>query len=358
MKLTRVENKTAMEELVPVYTTDTGIKIVNARELHAVLGVKKKFADWIKQNLRGYIISDEIPQEGNLECDCFTFQVDGLGNKKKTEYAITLDCAKELAMMSRCEKGRDIRKYFIEIEKSFVQMVDTLNNTELTPEQKMAEALLIAQNVISNQKLEVTKANRNKAYNKKINTQLRRRIKELQAKLDKAQQDKVSNAAIEEIQNQLQDAVNQAEYWEGVSSNLEIRLNNKEDQLKAMLIIKNDGKKYFNLLANAHAKSIIARDNDTKRIKAFSFRKNVIEKNKDVNYSHRFTSNFVEKIHPLSIPTALRTYINELSILLGENFQEVIGANLIQEVYQFLTSSEDSIDAVLEEREQERTEKA
>lgn len=354
MELKRIENKTAMKELVPIYITNTGVKIVNARELHAVLEVKKKFSDWIKQNLRGYVISNEIPQEGNLECDCFTFQVDGLGNRKRIEYAITLDCAKELAMMSRCEKGREIRKYFIEIEKSFVQMVDTLNNTELTPEQKMAEALLIAQNVISNQKSEITKANRNKAYNKKVNVQLRRKIKELQNKLEKAQQNKMSESAVKEIQGQLKDAINQAEYWEGVSTNLEIQLNNKEDQLKAILIVKNDGKKYFNLLANAHASSIIARDDDTKRIRAFSFRKNVIEKNKDVKYTQRFTSNFIEKIHPLSIPIALRTYIDELSNLLGENFLEVIGGNLIQEVYQFLSSSEDSIDAVLEERQQEK----
>lgn len=353
MDLIKIENKTAMEELVPVYTTDTGVKIVNARELHEILGVKKKFADWIKQNLRGYVISNEIPQEGNLECDCFTFEADGLGNKKRIEYALTLDCAKELAMMSRCEKGREIRKYFIEVEKSFVQIVDTLNNTELSPEEKMAEALLIAQNVITNQKLEITKANRNKAYNKKVNVQLRRKVRELQNRLSEAETKQVPTAELEEIRGQLTDAITQAEYWEGVSSNLEMQLGNKEDQLKAILTVRKDGKRYFNLLAAAHAESIIARDSDTKRIKAFSFRKTVIEKNKNVNYSNKFTSNFIEKIHPLSIPLALRTYIDELSQLLEDNFQEVIGAELIQEVYQFLATSEDSIDAVLEEREAE-----
>ena len=42
MKLTRIENNSAIEELVPVYTTDKDIKVVNARELHQVLAVKKK----------------------------------------------------------------------------------------------------------------------------------------------------------------------------------------------------------------------------------------------------------------------------------------------------------------------------
>ena len=41
-KLQMVEN-----ELVPVYVTDTGEKVVYGTELHKVLQVKSKYADWV-----------------------------------------------------------------------------------------------------------------------------------------------------------------------------------------------------------------------------------------------------------------------------------------------------------------------
>ena len=55
-----------LSRILTIYTTKTGVKVVNARELHSVMGIKKKYADWIKSKLRGltedydYII-EEIP---------------------------------------------------------------------------------------------------------------------------------------------------------------------------------------------------------------------------------------------------------------------------------------------------------
>ena len=40
--------KVIENELVPVYVTSTGEKVVYGSELHAVLEVRSKFADWIK----------------------------------------------------------------------------------------------------------------------------------------------------------------------------------------------------------------------------------------------------------------------------------------------------------------------
>lgn len=37
--------------LVPVYMTTSGERVVYGSELHEVLGVKSKFADWIKNRL-------------------------------------------------------------------------------------------------------------------------------------------------------------------------------------------------------------------------------------------------------------------------------------------------------------------
>ena len=41
------------------------------------------------------------------------------GDRKTVEYIISLDMAKELAMITNTNKGREIRKYFIAVEKAF-----------------------------------------------------------------------------------------------------------------------------------------------------------------------------------------------------------------------------------------------
>ncbi len=43
--------KVIENELVPVYETSTGEKVVYGTELHKVLGVKSKFADWVKKSV-------------------------------------------------------------------------------------------------------------------------------------------------------------------------------------------------------------------------------------------------------------------------------------------------------------------
>jgi anti-repressor protein len=42
-----------------------------------------------------------------------------IGATSRVEYIITLDMAKELAMVENNEKGRQTRRYFIQIEKEF-----------------------------------------------------------------------------------------------------------------------------------------------------------------------------------------------------------------------------------------------
>ena len=361
MNLTRIETNSAIEELIPVYTTDIGAKVVNARELYSVLGIKKDFSSWIKSNLKGYkeATTEDITaftQKGDSEFDYFSFTIPATqGRGKKIEYVLTLDTAKELAMMSRCEKGRVVRKYFIEIEKTFNQVVAVLTNEEQTPEEKIAEALILAQEVLDKTKFDLLKANRNKAYNKKVNVQLRRRIKELEAELEKAKQN--PNNSSEDIQlilDRLNKAEHEAAYWEGAYACLEERFDTKETQLMTILTVRKDGKKYFNLLAQAHAKAIAERDENRRSMRANVFRKDTIQKCSDVSYSHSFASNFIERIHPLSIPTALRAYLTGLENRLGDKFEEIIGEDLIEEVNQYIAESEDGLDDVISKREEER----
>ena len=356
MNLVKLENKSIIEELVPVYTTDKDIKVVNARELYQTLGVRKDFSSWIKSNLKNYNIvdfceDDTITQDGESEYDAIKITIPATqGKGKKIEYILTLDTAKEIAMMSRCDNGRAIRKYFIEVEKTYNQMVETLSDTEKTPEQKIAEALVLAQGVLDKTKHDLLKANRNKNYNKKINTQLRRKVRQLESELELAKSRPVVNSEeIQAIQYKLNKAEEQANYWEGAYTHLEEKLEVKESQLMSLLTVRKDGKKYFNLLSAKHAKAILDRDENKKSMKANVFRKESILACKKVQYSHSFAANFIEKIHPTSIPTALGAYFTALKNRLEDKFESVIGENLIKEVTDFLSESQDSIDAVVEE---------
>ena len=82
---------------------------VSARVLHASLGNKDAFAHWIK---------DRIEQFGFLEGQDFvTFWENSQKGRPRKEYVASIGMAKELCMVERNEKGKQVRLYFIECEK-------------------------------------------------------------------------------------------------------------------------------------------------------------------------------------------------------------------------------------------------
>ena len=114
---------TFMNELIRLNETNIGdetVQTVNARELHGFLEVGKDFSTWIKNRLEtlgsieneDYLVVQEVfPKMGEK------------GGRPKTEYYLTLDVAKHLAMMEKNEKGKEVRDYFIECEKQLRQVV-------------------------------------------------------------------------------------------------------------------------------------------------------------------------------------------------------------------------------------------
>ena len=102
-------------QLIPFETRTVAgesVQTVNARELHAFLGAGKMFAHWIKARIDEY---------GFLENQDFvSFCQNGQkpqGGRPSIEYYLTIDMAKELAMVERTPKGRAVRQYFIECER-------------------------------------------------------------------------------------------------------------------------------------------------------------------------------------------------------------------------------------------------
>lgn len=85
---------------------------VNARELHTFLEVGRDFTSWVKGRIQQYQFVEN--QDYVL-----TFTKTGeRKNVKVTDYHLTLDMAKELAMVENNDQGRQARRYFIEAEKA------------------------------------------------------------------------------------------------------------------------------------------------------------------------------------------------------------------------------------------------
>ena len=92
------------------------------------LEVQTRFNDWIAARINEYEFIE------NQDFVSFTENsVKPKGGRPSREYYITLDMAKELAMIERNDKGRQARRYFIECEKK-------LNSTPSTPVQVVGKA--------------------------------------------------------------------------------------------------------------------------------------------------------------------------------------------------------------------------
>lgn len=111
--LTLIENG-----LIPVYKNNENGQVVNARELHEFLEVGKDFTTWVKDRIDKYDFIE------NTDFVVFTEKGENLsiGGRPKTEYIFSLDTAKEIAMVQNNEKGKQVRKYFIAVEKRYKEI--------------------------------------------------------------------------------------------------------------------------------------------------------------------------------------------------------------------------------------------
>ncbi|HHV3580595.1 TPA: phage antirepressor KilAC domain-containing protein [Streptococcus agalactiae] len=127
-----------MNNLITVTLNDNQEPIVSARDLHKGLKVKTRFSQWVEQNFKileeGYDFSPVVT----------TTQLNQYGGTKEIhDYALSLDAAKNLAMISKTDEGAKVRKYFIQVEKDFN-----------SPEKIIARALLMADKKITNLTME------------------------------------------------------------------------------------------------------------------------------------------------------------------------------------------------------------
>lgn len=107
-----------MKELVAIGSKQIGegtIKTVNARDLYEFLGVRKDFSTWVRVQFKRARLTEGVnfvaitgsPEKGS----------GGFNPTPITEYHLSLDAAKHIAMISGTEKGIIVREYFIECER-------------------------------------------------------------------------------------------------------------------------------------------------------------------------------------------------------------------------------------------------
>lgn len=126
-----------MKNLISITKSEIGteeLNSVNARDIHEYLEVKTRFNDWIKRAIERYDFRENI--------DYSKMSILQNGNPNPIiDYIVTLDMAKELAMLENNEKGKEIRKYFIKIEKEHIDSLSKNSNELNFYKEKYFEAL-------------------------------------------------------------------------------------------------------------------------------------------------------------------------------------------------------------------------
>lgn len=102
-----------MNELIKVTTNDNGDQLVSARELHKSLEIKTRFSLWVTQNFKPFrdgvdftsVVSTTVVNNGAI--------------RELQEYALSVEMAKHISMMTGTPKGFEVRDYFISVEKAW-----------------------------------------------------------------------------------------------------------------------------------------------------------------------------------------------------------------------------------------------
>lgn len=146
-----------MQELIKVQVQNDQ-QLVSARDLHRGLGLTTRFSKWVEQNFKDFELGEDY-----TSVTAVTVVGNG-GTKPIQDYALTIDMAKQLCLMSRTEKGKQYRKYLIEVERKWnnpqeivkrgyaiLQNENTrlkLENKQMKPKALFADAVATSKNDI------------------------------------------------------------------------------------------------------------------------------------------------------------------------------------------------------------------
>ena len=140
--------------IVPIYEDIEERKLVNARELHEFLGSKRQFANWIQERLERYGFTEG---EDYTSLNEIVKRRSG-GGTTRIEYLLTIDTAKELAMVENTERGRLIRKYFIDCEQRLKAIGCVINAKDTEKLRQQAKLLDIMDRNSRNRQAQILKS--------------------------------------------------------------------------------------------------------------------------------------------------------------------------------------------------------
>ena len=121
-----------MNELIKIQQHN-GKQAVSAKELYEFLEVKSNFTTWTARMFEYGFEEDK---------DFIPILEKSTGGRPSVDYALTLDCAKEIAMIQRTPQGKQAREYFIACEKKLREIakpLSTLDMLELSIKQLRAQ---------------------------------------------------------------------------------------------------------------------------------------------------------------------------------------------------------------------------
>lgn len=124
-----------MNELFKVNYDNDRITL-SARDLHDFLGIGTEFRKWFPR-MTEYGFNENIDYQRVYQ-KCPTLG----GEQEKVDYQITIEMAKEIAMLQRNDKGKQARQYFIELEKKW-NSPEWVMNRALEYSKKQVESLLL-----------------------------------------------------------------------------------------------------------------------------------------------------------------------------------------------------------------------
>lgn len=101
-----------MQELIHI-KVENDKQLVSARDLYKGLEIKTRFSLWVNQNFKSF------EEKQDFMSVVTTTDMPNGGTKRIQDYVLTIDMAKELCMMSKTSKGKEVRKYFIQVEKNW-----------------------------------------------------------------------------------------------------------------------------------------------------------------------------------------------------------------------------------------------
>jgi phage anti-repressor protein len=116
--------RSSVTELIPI-SEHHGKRAVSARDLHNFLESKTRFNDWISRRIEEYGLIENQDFEVLLN-----FEKNPSGGRPSNEYALSMDCAKELAMVEGNARGKQARQYFIACEQKLKEASKTLTSAE------------------------------------------------------------------------------------------------------------------------------------------------------------------------------------------------------------------------------------